>query len=63
MKRLTDGRASKTQYRVVRLEVNDGEEERGIDPTKPLLLRAENTETRETGFYSLSKMMAGTPRG
>ena len=61
-KRLTDGRASKTQFRVVRLDVNDGEEERGIDPPKPLLLRAENTETRDTGFYSLSNMLAGTPQ-
>ena len=33
---------------------NDAEsEERGIDLSKPLLLRAENLETRESGFYSL----------
>jgi dipeptidyl aminopeptidase/acylaminoacyl peptidase len=34
----------------------DDEEERGIDPEKPLLLRAENLETRDTGFYSLAKL-------
>jgi dipeptidyl aminopeptidase/acylaminoacyl peptidase len=62
MKKLTDGRSTKTQFRIVRLDVNDDEEERGIDSTKPLLLRAENTETRDTGFYSLSNMLAGSPQ-
>jgi dipeptidyl aminopeptidase/acylaminoacyl peptidase len=62
MKRLTDGRPSKTQFRVVRLDVDDGEEERGIDPAKPLLLRAENIETRDTGFYSLAGLETGTPQ-
>ena len=63
MKRLTDGRASKTQFRVVRLDAAaDDEEERGIDPAKPLLLRAENTETRDTGFYSLPSIATGTPQ-
>src|SRR5580704_15895542 len=62
MKRLTDGRDSHLQYRVVRLDVAAEEEERGIDTTKPLLLRAENVETRETGFYSLSSLENGTPQ-
>ena len=63
MKRLTDGRASKTQFRMVRLDAAaDDEEERGIDPAKPLLLRAENTETRDTGFYSLPSIATGTPQ-
>lgn len=61
MKRLTDGRASHLQFRVVRLDVNDDEEERGIDPAKPLLLRVENTETRDSGFYSLASIDRGTP--
>ncbi len=61
-KKLTAGRASHTQFRVVRLDTDDGEEERGIDPAKPLLLRAENTETRDTGFYSLAGIDQGTPQ-
>jgi dipeptidyl aminopeptidase/acylaminoacyl peptidase len=61
MKRLTDGRPSHLQFRVVRLDLNDEEEERGIDSAKPLLLRAENTETRDTGFYSLANLESGTP--
>lgn len=61
-KKLTAGRASHTQFRVVRLDTVDGEEERGIDPAKPLLLRAENMETRDTGFYSLAGIDQGTPQ-
>jgi len=57
-RKLTDGRQSELQFRVVRLETGDDEEERGIDSTKPLLLRAENIETRETGFYSLANLNA-----
>lgn len=61
-KKLTDGRSSHLEFRVVRLDqAADEEEERGIDPTKPLLLRAENTETRDSGFYSLS-LDKGTPQ-
>ena len=53
-RKLTDGRKSELQFRTVRLE-NDAEDgERGIDMSKPLLLRAENLETRESGFYSLA---------
>ena len=46
---LTDGvgRQGKLTLRYVRLDP----EERWIDPASPLLLRAENEETRETGFY------------
>ena len=52
-RKLTAGRKSGTEFRVERLN-NDAEtEERGIDFSKPLLLRAENLETRESGFYSL----------
>jgi dipeptidyl aminopeptidase/acylaminoacyl peptidase len=60
-KKLTDGRPSKTQFRIVRLAADD-EEERGIDPSKPLLLRAESAETRDTGFYSLASLEHGTPQ-
>ena len=43
------GRAEGLQFRLVRL--TDDPRERGIDPAKPLLLRAERLATRETGFY------------
>lgn len=48
-KSLTDGlgRREKIEFRYVRLDP----EERGIDPSTPLLLRAENDWTKDTGFY------------
>jgi len=48
-KNLTDGvgRRDKIQFRYVRLD----QRERTIDPTVPLLLHAENLETRDSGFY------------
>jgi dipeptidyl aminopeptidase/acylaminoacyl peptidase len=48
-KDLTDGvgRQSRIQFRYVRLDPK----ERSIDPAKPLLLHAENEETRDSGFY------------
>ena len=61
--RLTNGTAADLQFRVVQLDRGDDEEERGIDPAKPLLLRAENLETRDTGFFSLpNAQAAGTPK-
>jgi dipeptidyl aminopeptidase/acylaminoacyl peptidase len=63
MKKFTDGRQVHTQFRIVRLDAAaDEDEERGIDPAKPLLLRAEDTETRETGFYSLGNLDSATPQ-
>jgi dipeptidyl aminopeptidase/acylaminoacyl peptidase len=46
---LTDGagRRESLQFRYVRLEPR----ERSIDPAKPMLLHAENLETRDSGFY------------
>jgi dipeptidyl aminopeptidase/acylaminoacyl peptidase len=46
---LTDGvgRKEKTALRYVRLDPK----ERSIDPDKPMLLSAENEDTRDTGFY------------
>src|SRR5207244_5253218 len=46
---LTDGvgRRDKIQFRYVRLEPR----ERTIDTATPLLLHAENLETRDSGFY------------
>ncbi len=48
-KNLTDGvgRKEKIEFRYVRLDP----QERGIDPSKPMLLRAENEWTRDSGFY------------
>ncbi|HEX5704024.1 MAG TPA: prolyl oligopeptidase family serine peptidase [Pyrinomonadaceae bacterium] len=48
-KNLTDGvgRRDKLAFRYVRLDPK----ERSIDPAKPLLLRADNEETRDEGFY------------
>ncbi|MGI9067441.1 MAG: prolyl oligopeptidase family serine peptidase [Pyrinomonadaceae bacterium] len=48
-KNLTDGvgRREATTFRYVRLDPK----ERWIDPSKPMLLRAENEETRDSGFY------------
>jgi dipeptidyl aminopeptidase/acylaminoacyl peptidase len=61
-RKLTNGRASKLQFRVVRLDAPDPEEDRGIDPAKPLLFRVEDVETRETGFYSLASFSGGEPQ-
>ena len=46
---LTDGvgRKQRTELRYVRLDPR----ERSIDPAKPLLLHAENEDTRDSGFY------------
>ncbi len=48
-KTLTDGvgRRDKIQFRYVRLDPK----ERSIDQAKPLLLHAENEDTRDSGFY------------
>jgi len=50
-KNLTDGAGRKRsiQFRVVRPEAEERQD--GLDSTKPLLLRAESLETRETGFF------------
>jgi dipeptidyl aminopeptidase/acylaminoacyl peptidase len=58
-KNLTDGvgRKEKTVLRYVRLDPK----ERSIDPAKPLLLHAENEETRDSGFYR-DKINGGLPQ-
>jgi len=52
-KNLTDGvgRREKIEFRYVRLDAQERGQERGIDPRQPLLLRAENEWTRDSGFY------------
>jgi dipeptidyl aminopeptidase/acylaminoacyl peptidase len=53
------GRKTKTQFRIVRL----GEPERALDLQKPLLLKAENLDTRDQGFYRLDPPLAPAGRG
>jgi dipeptidyl aminopeptidase/acylaminoacyl peptidase len=60
-RKLTSGRASELQFRVSRLDPPDEQGDRGIDPSKPLLLRAESLETRDTGFYSLANLDRAQP--
>ena len=57
-KNLTDGvgRRDHLQFRYVRLDPK----ERSIDPMKPLLLHAENEDTRDSGFYR-DKINGGLP--
>jgi dipeptidyl aminopeptidase/acylaminoacyl peptidase len=54
-----EGRKERMQFRVVRFETDDPVT-RWIDSTKPLLLRAENDVTHDTGFY-LTSFNATTP--
>jgi acetyl esterase/lipase len=54
-----EGRKNQLQFRLVRFDRGDPSS-RWIDPTKPLLLRTENEETRESGFYRTS-LGATTP--
>ena len=44
------GRKTTTQLRLVRLDPR----QQGIDLARPLLVRAENEETRDTGFYRIT---------
>ena len=57
-KNLTDGvgRREHVQFRYVRLDPK----ERSIDPAKPLLLHAENQDTRDSGFYR-DRLNGGLP--
>ena len=54
------GRPQKIRFRRVRPAEADPEPERGIDLTKPLLFRAVNQETWDTGYYRLDP--AGPPK-
>ena len=51
------GRKGKVQFRLQRFP--DEGRDRGVDTAKPLLLRAENMETRESGFWRVQ--MGGAP--
>jgi len=58
------GRRDGVQFRVQRLDRQEDadEEDRGIDSAKPLLLRAENVMTRDTGYYSIPNLNTATPQ-
>jgi dipeptidyl aminopeptidase/acylaminoacyl peptidase len=60
-KNLTDGvgRKEKIQFRVVNIRTDP--QERGIDPQQPLLLRADNEWTHDTGFYR-DRIDGGAPQ-
>ena len=46
------GRAAKIALRVQRIEpVEEDDDERGLDPAKPLVLRGESEETHASGFF------------
>ena len=47
------GRGQQTQFRLVNIRPDDEDDRKGTDLTKPLLLRAENLSTRDTGFFRL----------
>lgn len=51
------GKSANTTYRVVDLDREDP----ALDPTKPLLLRALNNETKESGYYRDKFGVAATP--
>jgi dipeptidyl aminopeptidase/acylaminoacyl peptidase len=55
-----EGRKENVAFRVVRFE-RAGASDRGIDPAKPLLLRAENQVTRDTGFYRTTLDASAAP--
>jgi dipeptidyl aminopeptidase/acylaminoacyl peptidase len=46
------GRELHLQLRTIRPRREADTDERGIDPTKPILLRAEDTVTRDSGFFT-----------
>ncbi len=54
------GRTAHTAFRVVRYE-HDDPSDRWIDPAKPLLLRAENEDNYESGFYRTSLDATAAP--
>ncbi len=58
------GRRDGMQFRVQRLDRQDvaEEEDRGIDSSKSLLLRAEHFTTRDSGYYSVPNLNTATPQ-
>jgi dienelactone hydrolase len=57
-----NGRATRTQFRVQRIEpVDEDDEERGIDPEKALVLRGESEDTRASGFFRADLKASAAP--
>lgn len=57
-----EGRKALMVYRVERTEpIDEEEDERGVDPAKPLILRGEDDATHATGFYRTSFESAAAP--
>jgi dipeptidyl aminopeptidase/acylaminoacyl peptidase len=54
------GRNNHIVFRIVRFEKSDPAE-RGIDPAKPLLLRAEDDDTHDSGFYRTTLQSEAEP--
>jgi dipeptidyl aminopeptidase/acylaminoacyl peptidase len=46
------GRAQHLQLRTIRARRDADADEKGLDPAKPILLRAEDTVTRDSGFFT-----------
>ncbi len=55
------GRKEHTAFRLVRFQYGDPSD-KWINPEKPLLLRAENEDTRDSGFYRTQLNPAGGPQ-
>ncbi len=60
-KNLTEGTGRKEKIIFRYVNIRTDPQERGIDPAQPLLLRAENEWTRDTGFYR-DKFDGGAPQ-
>ncbi len=54
------GRKDHLMFRYARLDIDP--EDRGIDPEKPLLLRAENSDTHATGFFRTALDASAPPQ-
>jgi dipeptidyl aminopeptidase/acylaminoacyl peptidase len=58
-----EGRKTRTELRVQRIEpADEDDDERGIDPAKPLTLRGTSEETRATGFFRTTLAQAAPPQ-
>ncbi|MGC2658507.1 MAG: prolyl oligopeptidase family serine peptidase [Bryobacteraceae bacterium] len=55
------GRNSHIVFRIVRFE-KAGPDEHGIDSAKPILLRAENDDTHDSGFYRTTILASDKPQ-
>jgi dipeptidyl aminopeptidase/acylaminoacyl peptidase len=61
-KNLTQGMGRKEHLTLRYVRLDNDPEDKGIDPAKPLLLRAENAETHESGFYRTTLNTTDPPK-